>query len=237
MTSDGAIARRVRLNVVPFVIPMIFSFAATRRFMFRTISQTAVNYRGSRLSEGRAGSVHGGDRLPWVAAGSNDVDNFTPLTSLDWQVHVYGSATPEIQAVCKERTLPLHVFPWRPEMGRAGLRRNAVYLVRPDGYVALAARESSRCGDHVLSRRAPAEFRRHRVARRVDRRAAEGLKVNHERLRSASQVRHSSQTDRRDSASSLASLGPMLSAMTARAAACVSLKMSNVEYNVNTPTS
>lgn len=31
-----------------------------------------------------------------------DADNFTPLTSLDWQVHVYGDAAPEIQAVCKE---------------------------------------------------------------------------------------------------------------------------------------
>jgi len=90
------------------------------------------------LSEGRAGTVHGGDRLPWVTADSNGVDNFTPLTSLDWQVHVYGDAAPEIQAVCQERTLPLHVFPWRLEVGRAGLRRNAVYLVRPDGYVALA---------------------------------------------------------------------------------------------------
>ncbi len=138
VTSDGAIARRVRLNVVPAVVPMIFGFAVTRRFMFRTISQTAVNYRGSRLSEGRAGTVHGGDRLPWVAPESNGVDNFTPLTSLDWQVHVYGDAPPEIQAVCKERTLPLHVFPWRQEIGQAGLRRNAVYLVRPDGYVALA---------------------------------------------------------------------------------------------------
>jgi hypothetical protein len=65
-------------------------------------------------------------------------DNFTPLTSLSWQVHVYGRATSEIQAVCDRRKLPLHVFAWRPEMGRTGLRRNAVYLVRPDGYVALA---------------------------------------------------------------------------------------------------
>ena len=138
VTSDGAIARRVRLNLVPAVVPMIFTFAVTRRFMFRTISQTVVNYRGSRLSEGRAGTVHGGDRLPWVAPDSNGVDNFTPLTSLDWQVHVYGDATPEVQAACKERALPLHVFPWRQEIDRAGLRRGAVYLVRPDGYVALA---------------------------------------------------------------------------------------------------
>jgi 2-polyprenyl-6-methoxyphenol hydroxylase-like FAD-dependent oxidoreductase len=143
VTSDGTIARHVRLDVVPVVIPMIFSFAVMRRFMFRTISQTALNYRGGRLSEGRAGSVHGGDRLPWVPADSNGVDNFAPLTSLDWQVHVYGGAGPEIQAVCKERTLPLHVFPWRLESGRAGLRRDAVYLVRPDGYVALAAPEGN----------------------------------------------------------------------------------------------
>jgi len=84
--------------------------------------------------------VHGGDRLPWVKADMSGVcqDNFTPLTSLDWQVHVYGDAAPEIQAMCEGRQLPLHVFPWRPEMGRTGLRRNAAYLVRPDGYVALA---------------------------------------------------------------------------------------------------
>jgi 2-polyprenyl-6-methoxyphenol hydroxylase-like FAD-dependent oxidoreductase len=144
VTSDGAIARRVRLNMVPAVAPAVFAFRAARRFMFRTISQTAVNYRGSGLSEGRAGTVHGGDRLPWVKVNMNGVeDNFMPLTSLDWQVHVYGDAAPTIQAVCDARKLALHVFPWRPEMGRPGLQRNAVYLVRPDGHVALADPEGS----------------------------------------------------------------------------------------------
>jgi 2-polyprenyl-6-methoxyphenol hydroxylase-like FAD-dependent oxidoreductase len=138
VTSSGPVARRVRLNVVPAVIPLIFANAATRRFMFRTVSQTAVNYRGSRLSEGRAGSVYGGDRLPWVTTDSNGADNFAPLTTLDWQVHVYGVAAPDMQAICEARMLPLHVFPWRPAMRRGGLRRDAVYLVRPDGYVALA---------------------------------------------------------------------------------------------------
>jgi hypothetical protein len=67
------------------------------------------------LSEGRGGSVHGGDRLPWVTADSNDVDNFTPLMSLDWQVHVYGSATPDIEAVCQERVLPSsRILPEKP---------------------------------------------------------------------------------------------------------------------------
>ena len=102
--------------------------------MFRTVSQTAINYRGSSLSEGRAGTVHGGDRLPWVKL--EDSDNFAPLTSLDWQVHVYGEATAELRTACQNRQLPLHVFPWSVAARRTGLRRNAVYLVRPDGYVA-----------------------------------------------------------------------------------------------------
>jgi len=151
VTSSGPIARRIRLNVVPLVVPMLFRFAATRRFMFRTVSQTGVNYRGSRLSEGRAGRVHGGDRLPWVDGLSHHADNHAPLTSLDWQVHVYGEAAREIQAVCRTRALPLHVWPWRAEYGRAGLRRDSVYLLRPDGYVAVAdpKARASRISDFV----------------------------------------------------------------------------------------
>jgi 2-polyprenyl-6-methoxyphenol hydroxylase-like FAD-dependent oxidoreductase len=140
VTSSGAIARFVRLHIVPLLVPPFFALRMARRYMFRTISQTAVNYRGSSLSEGRAGRVHGGDRLPWTRLDMSgvDKDNFAPLTSLDWQVHVYGDAAPEIKAVCEERELSLRVFSWRPEMSRAGLLRNAVYLIRPDGYVGLA---------------------------------------------------------------------------------------------------
>jgi hypothetical protein len=138
VTSDGPIARRVRLDIVPAVAPAVFSLRAARRFMFRTISQIAIQFRDSSVSEGRAGAVHGGDRLPWVPAIEDDRDSFASLGSLTWQVHVYGDAAPEIGAVCRERKLPLHVFPWRQEMRRTGLQRNALYLVRPDGYVAFA---------------------------------------------------------------------------------------------------
>jgi hypothetical protein len=57
---------------------------------------------------------------------------------MDWQVHVYGEASSELTAWCERRGLPLHVFAWRPEHGDAGLARNALYLLRPDTYVALA---------------------------------------------------------------------------------------------------
>jgi 2-polyprenyl-6-methoxyphenol hydroxylase-like FAD-dependent oxidoreductase len=140
VTSSRATARLIRLHIVPLLIPAFFALKTVRRFLFHTVSQTAVNYRESSLSEGRAGKVHGGDRLPWVKTDLNgvDTDNFAPLTSVDWQVHVYGDAAPEVRAVCDGRKLSLRVFPWRPEVSRTGLLRNAVYLVRPDGYVALA---------------------------------------------------------------------------------------------------
>jgi hypothetical protein len=92
-----------------------------------------------------AREIHGGDRLPWIPfdRDAQDVDNFVALASLDWQVHVYGAAAPEVRAVCGQRDLALHQFRWEPPMRRAGFRRNALYLVRPDGYVALAAADQS----------------------------------------------------------------------------------------------
>jgi 2-polyprenyl-6-methoxyphenol hydroxylase-like FAD-dependent oxidoreductase len=145
VTSSSATARALRLHVVPVVLPALLRSRAFQRVAFRTVSQTAINYRRSALSEGHAGGVHGGDRLPWVRLDrdGHDADNFAPLTSLDWQVHVYGAAAPEVRAVCGERDLSLHEFRWEPTMKRVGLRRNALYLVRPDGYVALAAADQS----------------------------------------------------------------------------------------------
>ncbi len=139
VTSSGFIARLVRLRIVPLLLPLFFSFKAARRLMFRRVSQTAIDYEGSSLSSGWTQTVQGGDRLPWIqnANGAGD-DNFAPLHSLDWQVHVYGEATKELRQMCEARGLPLHVFAWRKEMRRTGVWRNAAYLVRPDGYVGLA---------------------------------------------------------------------------------------------------
>jgi len=145
VTSSTAMARAVRLHVVPFLLPALLRLNVFRRLAFRTISQTAITYRGSALSEGCAGDVHGGDRLPWVPLDSSHAraDNFVPLTSLEWQVHVYGIAEPELRARCLERHLTLHEFRWQKVMERAGLRRDALYLVRPDGYVAFANADQS----------------------------------------------------------------------------------------------
>jgi 2-polyprenyl-6-methoxyphenol hydroxylase-like FAD-dependent oxidoreductase len=143
VTSDGRLARFVRLRVVPLLLPVLFAIEATRRLMFRTASQTAIEYRRSDLSAGSAGRIRGGDRLPWIeldASSTGRADNFAPLASLDWQVHVYGDAAREISSLCKVTGFPLHVFEWQNRMHSAGFVRNAVYLVRPDGYVGFVDR-------------------------------------------------------------------------------------------------
>jgi 2-polyprenyl-6-methoxyphenol hydroxylase-like FAD-dependent oxidoreductase len=146
VTSDGPLARWVRIHVVPRVLPALFSLASIRRFMFRTISQIAINYRHSALSNGSAGALQAGDRLPWVRLGTaadsdrNHDDNFAPQSSLDWQVHIYGMPAAAVVDMCKARGIALHAFAWRDEMRAAGLAQNAIYLVRPDGYIGCADR-------------------------------------------------------------------------------------------------
>jgi 2-polyprenyl-6-methoxyphenol hydroxylase-like FAD-dependent oxidoreductase len=141
VTSSGDLARLFRLHIVPYLIPTVLSSNASRRFLFRTVSQTAINYRASDLSEGRTGKLHAGDRLPWLelAVGPKNpyVDNFAPLASLAWQVHIYSTwVCPDISRLCGQRGIAFHVLPWQPEFTRSGIRENAAYLIRPDGYIA-----------------------------------------------------------------------------------------------------
>jgi 2-polyprenyl-6-methoxyphenol hydroxylase-like FAD-dependent oxidoreductase len=135
-TAEGRIADILRTRIAPLVLPRLAGFDFARDFMFKTVSQITLNYHDSPLSEGAAGQVQGGDRLPWVAG--DGADNFASLTGIAWHVHVYGTPRPELNAWCATHGLKLVNFPWREEYATAGMARNALYLVRPDTYVALA---------------------------------------------------------------------------------------------------
>ena len=141
VTKQGRVARLVRTRIAPRLAPFLFRLRPVRRTLFRILSQIGVNYRHSGLSLGSAGAVRGGDRLPWVETAQGQ-DNFAPLASLGWQVHVYGEPQLGMREGCAELQLPLHQFDWQPGMRRAGLSRGALYLIRPDGYVALADRHA-----------------------------------------------------------------------------------------------
>jgi 2-polyprenyl-6-methoxyphenol hydroxylase-like FAD-dependent oxidoreductase len=139
-TGDAVVARWVRRHTVAGVVPRLLGTDRGRAFLFSTVSQTRVNYRGGPLSEGRAGPVHAGDRLPWFPqTGDGGGDNFTPLRSRWWQVHVYGQAKPglaEVRAACERRGIPVVQLAWRAAAATAGLEPGALYLVRPDGHLA-----------------------------------------------------------------------------------------------------
>jgi 2-polyprenyl-6-methoxyphenol hydroxylase-like FAD-dependent oxidoreductase len=137
VVGRGVFSRLIRSVFAPIILPLALRFAAARRAQFRLVSQTRIAYRESPLSDGSAGQVHAGDRLPWVEG----TDNFAPLKSLSWQIHVHGTAPAALVDFATGVNLPVHQWPWKSAASRAGLERDALYLVRPDGHIAFVRRE------------------------------------------------------------------------------------------------
>jgi hypothetical protein len=135
-TADGPMAEFVRTRLAPLVIPSVMSIEPLREYVFRTVSQITLNYRGSPLSVGKAGDVQGGDRLPWTPASTSQ--EAAALTEIGWQVLVYGQASDALVAWSRARGVPLHPFEFRPDLRDVGIARGGAYLLRPDTYVALA---------------------------------------------------------------------------------------------------
>jgi len=139
LTSQSPVSGFIRRRVLPKLMSTALNTTAGGHTFFRTNSQVAIQYRDSVLSRGRAGEVRGGDRLPYVAY--NDTDNFAALGSLDWQVHVYGKAKPAFLRAMTRRGIAVREFASTPASLKAGLAKGGAYLVRPDGYVALAMQQ------------------------------------------------------------------------------------------------
>ena len=122
-----------------FFLPRFFTtltrFDFFLRFAFRTVSQIRIRYPQSQLSEGQAGSLHAGDRLPWVV--SDGKDNFLALSTLDWQVQIYGPAREEFRQGLKVLGLPFEEFSYGPQAQKKGFKEGGAYLVRPDGHLGL----------------------------------------------------------------------------------------------------
>jgi 2-polyprenyl-6-methoxyphenol hydroxylase-like FAD-dependent oxidoreductase len=133
MTMGGTLGKYWRTKIFPFIMSHIIRFDVVRRFFFKTISQIKINYRQSPLSQNVVGKLHGGDRLPWVDNGASD--NYAALQSVDWQVHIYGEANKDFEKAVGDMGMPLKIFPGNERSEAAGLQKDAVYLVRPDGYL------------------------------------------------------------------------------------------------------
>ena len=145
MVGRGFSGQLFRTLVVPHLAPLLFGFAGIRKEAFLRVSQTRINYRDSKLSQGSTGDLHGGDRLPWV----DSQDNFDALTSFDWQIHVYGTTPEDLKDAARAAGIALHEYAWDDDAHEAGLRRDAAYLIRPDGYIAVAHVDTAELRDFI----------------------------------------------------------------------------------------
>jgi FAD binding domain len=136
-TAEGPVAAFVRTRIVPLIVPAIFNVGAARAYLFSAVSQTLIAYHDSALSEGRVGALKGGDRLPWVRTAQGD--NFDSFGQIGWQVHIYGAAAEPLVRWCATHHIGLQAYPWQAAYASTGLRADALYLLRPDTYIALAA--------------------------------------------------------------------------------------------------
>jgi len=139
ITAEGRFADFVRTRIAPVVAPLAYGIDDVREYLFRLLSQTLISYRGGPISEGQAGAVQGGDRLPWV----HTDDNHAPLCAIAWQVHVYGRARADLAAWCEAQGMALHRFDFGAAHAAAGLQRDAAYLLRPDSYIGCVAADGS----------------------------------------------------------------------------------------------
>lgn len=136
ITSSGWLPYILRAWIIPYVAPVITKFQSARQEIFRRSSQLVCTYRGSSLNQAVCGNgvVQPGDRLPW--AKTEKIDNFSTLSDICWQLHVYGDSRPGLAEWCHRKHVQLTVFDWDNLHGTVGLKKNAGYLLRPDQYIA-----------------------------------------------------------------------------------------------------
>lgn len=134
MVATGRTARLLRLHLVPWLVGLLTKFKGTGQKIFENVSQIRIKYPDSDLSEGAAGKIKAGDRLPWSAA----QDMHSTLDGRTWSAHAIGAIDPSVRSALMKAGLTVHTWPDTRATRQAGFAAGAIYLVRPDGHVGFA---------------------------------------------------------------------------------------------------
>jgi 2-polyprenyl-6-methoxyphenol hydroxylase-like FAD-dependent oxidoreductase len=134
ITSGSRVARFARDRVIPVVAPLAVrimpKLIGTER-IYGYLAQLRIHYwMSAGRRSGRRGRVVG-RRLAWTG------DNFEALRAMTWQVHGYDAPATAVSETASALGFDAHAFPRDPH-GR--LDPTLLYLVRPDGFVAAAAK-------------------------------------------------------------------------------------------------
>lgn len=136
MVSKSPLARFARSRIMPNVLRTVLKFKNLRRLLFKTISQTLIEYRNSPLSDGsRSGPLKSGDRFPWFEwEGGNSYDW---LSAVGYVVLRFGGCVASDVAGWKGPVTEVAVTGRAAAAAeRFGLPRTGTVVVRPDMHVA-----------------------------------------------------------------------------------------------------
>lgn len=148
-TSTNPILRFARTRLAPAVIPMALKANSGRAYMFRTVSQLAINYRHSPLSSSGPGTTRrgprAGDRLPDARiTTTGQTTSLHALTAAPgWHLLYYGKASSNgLAELLAGRTQVVALHQLQEAQHKLALHRlgmntqePAVLLVRPDGHI------------------------------------------------------------------------------------------------------
>jgi 2-polyprenyl-6-methoxyphenol hydroxylase-like FAD-dependent oxidoreductase len=150
-TSSKPVGAWFRTNVVPSLMGLVLRTTFGRRFLFGTISQTGVNYRGVGVSQdnGHASKAcRAGDRFPWIsvtdvgsgdALKSHDLLNHDGFTLLDFGAPKGEDADAFARGVSAATGVEFRSH--RLDCGDEDMRKavsGRLFLVRPDSHIAFS---------------------------------------------------------------------------------------------------
>jgi 2-polyprenyl-6-methoxyphenol hydroxylase-like FAD-dependent oxidoreductase len=145
--SDHWLAGLFRTRIVGRIAAVVMSTRRMQQTGFRTVSQTAINYRKSALSKAlpglAAGAPQAGDRFPWLTLqlrpDGPDEDLYQALDDLHFHLLLFGQRAPA--GLAADPLLQVHAIPDDKTNDKAlaahHIPKPSFYLLRPDGYVGL----------------------------------------------------------------------------------------------------
>jgi 2-polyprenyl-6-methoxyphenol hydroxylase-like FAD-dependent oxidoreductase len=147
--SPEPIMSFLRIHVFPYIAGVAFSIDAVRKFVFPRVSQIAINYRKSSLSEhadDQALEVKAGDRMPYFVADGESIyekltaPKFHLLTFWDGETTI---ASEELAGDLSE-FVDRHTIAIYPRVAEIfGTTESFRVLLRPDNYIATISKGTS----------------------------------------------------------------------------------------------
>ena len=153
ITNNSFYAPFMRKIIMTILGKIVSTFPAIQSKMFKKISQCDIRYEQSTLNNGSLGKVICGKRMPWVKY--EEFDNLDLISYAHWNLHIYGDIKKELENEINRINLKSGVanglislknLAFNKQAAKCGIVKNAIYLIRPDGYVGFtAASQNSIC--------------------------------------------------------------------------------------------